>query len=523
MYVIRDSLYGDITLSKEEFDVVNTYEMQRLSRVKQLGTSYLVYPGATHTRLAHSLGVRYLVEQILIRSNIYISAEEKRLLFLAALLHDVSHPCFGHRLEDIPGIPPHEDVRDYILDGKIKDKLKEHEVLTEEEIDNTYFISDNDILDKDTREKIKEIFNKSNRYLKLSKLIDNYIDVDNLDYIKRDAFYLGLQAANYDDRVLSLFRITDDKEEPVVFAKGKTTLESIIAVMQARYYLYKVAYLQHTTMIADAMLTKAVRIWRYGDNGIVPFLVGDEEMLLRIKKEKEGEASDLAHCILARNLYKRAYVLDNSNLRAKDRANAILNDPLSDFKHKIKNKTGEDILLVPPRTPAWKDFRKILVNERNPQPIGSKIMSEIEIFKNKYDDLWTFIVATKKHNIDIRKNVHEECKKYFFDYKGVYEPKEKSSESGYALTLALENIKKRKEAALSVLGAICSKNEISTDEIVKETNLQRSTVSQYLSYIKKNLKKYNILQSELHKKKKYWKIKRKEDRDLIIKFIREGV
>jgi hypothetical protein len=520
MYVIRDPLQGDITLSEEEFDLVNTYEMQRLSRVKQLGTSYLVYPGATHTRFAHSLGVRYLIEQILIKSKIYIPAEEKRLLFLAALLHDVSHPCFGHRLEEIPGIPSHEEVRDYVLDGRIKEELKKHGVLTEEEIDNTRFISDIDTLDKDTIKKIKELFDKrSNRYRELRELIDNYIDADNLDYIKRDSFYLGLHAASYDDRILSQFRITEDKE--VVFSDEKTTIESIIAVMHARYYLYKVAYLQHTTLISDYMLTEAVRLWRRGDNGIVPFLVGDEEMLLRIKNEEESDyrAKDLAHRILSRNLYKRAYVLDNSNLRARDKAIDTLDNPTSDFEDEI----GEEILPVRPRKPPWKEFGRILINEKEPTQIGSRIMSEIKILENKYQDLWTFIVATKKQDIPTRIKVYEKCKKYFFDYKGIYVPKRQLSDSEYVVIRALEDIKKRKGAALYVLNAICGEIEISTDGIVEKTNLKRSTVSQYLSYLKQKFKEYNldVLKSELNKKKKYWKIKRKSDKDLIIKFIRE--
>ena len=72
MYRVRDPLHGDVSLTQEEYRLINTYEMQRLSRVKQLGLSYLVYPGATHTRFEHSIGVRWLVENIIVKSKLPI-------------------------------------------------------------------------------------------------------------------------------------------------------------------------------------------------------------------------------------------------------------------------------------------------------------------------------------------------------------------------------------------------------------------------------------------------------------------
>ena len=84
MKIIREPLHGDIRLSDEEIRVINTYEMQRLRRVKQLGLKHLVYPGATHSRFEHCIGTRGLIERILVSSKIDLTREKKRLLFLAA-------------------------------------------------------------------------------------------------------------------------------------------------------------------------------------------------------------------------------------------------------------------------------------------------------------------------------------------------------------------------------------------------------------------------------------------------------
>ena len=110
MKTIRDPIYGDISLTNEEIKIINTYEMQRLRRVKQLGLKDLVYPGATHTRFEHSIGTRGLIERILTLSGIDFSAEKKRLLFLAALLHDVGHLCFSHPIETVGGLIKHENL-----------------------------------------------------------------------------------------------------------------------------------------------------------------------------------------------------------------------------------------------------------------------------------------------------------------------------------------------------------------------------------------------------------------------------
>jgi len=106
---IRDAVYGDIELSPAEVKLLDTFEMQRLRKVKELAFVHLVYPTAIHTRFDHSIGVRHCVQQILERSHIELPKEDKELLFKAALLHDIGHPCFSHITEELEGIPKHTE------------------------------------------------------------------------------------------------------------------------------------------------------------------------------------------------------------------------------------------------------------------------------------------------------------------------------------------------------------------------------------------------------------------------------
>src|SRR5215510_4821465 len=112
--VIRDPVHGDVYLTHEEIAILDTPEMQRLRGVKQLGTAYLVFPGAVHTRFDHSIGTLHMAGRIVEAVNrsleldpkacVGVSEEEARVIRIAALVHDVTHIPFGHSIEDQDGI-----------------------------------------------------------------------------------------------------------------------------------------------------------------------------------------------------------------------------------------------------------------------------------------------------------------------------------------------------------------------------------------------------------------------------------
>src|SRR5213596_1932785 len=109
--LIRDAVHGDIEMSSLEVELMDTPEFQRLRGIKQLGTAYLVFPSAVHTRFEHSLGTSWMAYRILqaVRRTEAISQDEERLIRVSALLHDVTHIPFGHTLEDERRVLPRHD------------------------------------------------------------------------------------------------------------------------------------------------------------------------------------------------------------------------------------------------------------------------------------------------------------------------------------------------------------------------------------------------------------------------------
>src|SRR3954462_7187213 len=109
--LIRDAVHGDIEMSGLEVELMDTPEFQRLRGIKQLGTAYLVFPSAVHTRFEHSLGTSWMAHRILesVRRNQSVSADDERVIRVSALLHDLTHIPFGHTLEDERRVLPRHD------------------------------------------------------------------------------------------------------------------------------------------------------------------------------------------------------------------------------------------------------------------------------------------------------------------------------------------------------------------------------------------------------------------------------
>src|SRR5580700_8578986 len=109
--LIRDAVHGDIELGPLEIELIDTREFQRLRGIRQLGTAYLVFPSAVHTRFEHSLGTSWMAQRIVnvVRRNHSVSADDEQLIRIASLLHDIMHIPFGHTLEDERRVLPRHD------------------------------------------------------------------------------------------------------------------------------------------------------------------------------------------------------------------------------------------------------------------------------------------------------------------------------------------------------------------------------------------------------------------------------
>ncbi len=237
--IFNDPVYGFITIPNELiFDIIEHPYFQRLRRIRQLGLSHLVYPGALHTRFHHSMGAMYLMRQAIATlkdKGTEITNEESCGAAIAILLHDIGHGPYSHTLEHS------------IVNG-----------ITHEDLSALYM----DRLDEVFKGQLKtgiEIFR--NQYPKkfLHKLVSSQLDMDRLDYLKRDSFFTGVSEGIINaDRIIKMMQIVDD--DLVVEAKGIYSIEKFLI---ARRLMYWQVYLHKTVLAAEYMLMKVLKRAKY--------------------------------------------------------------------------------------------------------------------------------------------------------------------------------------------------------------------------------------------------------------------
>lgn len=274
--IIQDSLNGPIKISSEFQNLINTKEFQRLRYIKQLGMCYFVFPGANHTRFEHSIGTMFLAEML----SDTLKIEDRSLLMASALLHDVGHPPLSHGLEDvfqtITGMD-HVDAGVSLIKGI--NGFEESEIPSALESMN---ISPSDVADV--------ISGKSSRYRLISRIISGPIDVDELDYLRRDSLNCGVPIGNIDyKRILNVAEIHSN--DVTIEEKGLPTLESILI---ARILMYGSVYFHKTSRIAQIMTKNLVM--KQADDFLTPFSMTDYDLFWLLSNGKYSSAfRDIAY------------------------------------------------------------------------------------------------------------------------------------------------------------------------------------------------------------------------------------
>ncbi len=233
--IINDPVYGFIGVpSAFLFDLIEHPWFQRLRRIRQLGLTELVYPGALHTRFHHAIGAMYLMDQALqtLRSKGHeISDEEATSVQAAILLHDLGHGPFSHVLENtlLPNVP-HEHIS-LLLMKELNAEFSGRLSMAIEMFEGTY----------------KRGF--------FHQLISSQLDMDRLDYLNRDCYYTGvIEGSIGTDRIIKMLDIADD--QLVVEEKGLLSIEHFL---NARRTMYWQVYLHKTSLCAEMMLTQVLR------------------------------------------------------------------------------------------------------------------------------------------------------------------------------------------------------------------------------------------------------------------------
>ena len=232
--IVNDPVHGFITLEYNLLlDILNHPWMQRLRRIRQLGMTNLVYPGAQHTRFQHSLGAMHLIHlaiEVLKDKGTFVTEEEQRAAMAAMLLHDIGHGPFSHVLENtIISNVSHEDISRVLVERM------------------------NQMMAGRLNRTI-EIF-EGNCKPFLHQLVASQLDTDRLDYLKRDCFYTGVTEGTIgSDRIIKMLDVAND--ELVVEAKGIYSIEKFL---MARRLMYWQVYLHKTVIAAERMLTLIMR------------------------------------------------------------------------------------------------------------------------------------------------------------------------------------------------------------------------------------------------------------------------
>src|SRR6185436_1334506 len=232
--IFNDPVYGFITIPDQIIlDLLDHPYFHRLTRIRQLGLTYLVYPGALHTRFHHALGALHLMSQAIetLRSKgAEITEEEALAGCMAVLLHDIGHGPFSHALENV------------IIEGA------SHETLTKLFLEK---------LNNDFNGKLStaiKIFNDAYPKKFLHQLVSSQLDMDRLDYLNRDSFYSGVsEGVVSNDRIIKMLNVHND--ELVVEAKGIYSIEKFLI---ARRLMYWQVYLHKTVLAAEQLLVKII-------------------------------------------------------------------------------------------------------------------------------------------------------------------------------------------------------------------------------------------------------------------------
>ncbi len=244
--IFNDPIYGFITIPNALiYDLIQHPYFQRLRRISQMGLSYLVYPGANHTRFHHALGCMHIMQKavdVLRFKGVSISAEEENALYIAILLHDIGHGPFSHAMEKSIV----EDVNHEAISLLFMNELNE-------EFGGQLSLA-------------IQVFQEDYHRIFMLQLISSQLDMDRMDYLKRDSFYSGVAEGNVNsERLIQMMNVVNDVL--VIEEKGIYSVEKFL---MSRRLMYWQVYLHKTSLVAELILTKVLkRAKQLTEKGIV--------------------------------------------------------------------------------------------------------------------------------------------------------------------------------------------------------------------------------------------------------------
>ena len=233
--IFNDPIYGFITIPNALiYDLIQHPYFQRLRRISQMGLSYLVYPGANHTRFHHALGCMHLMQKavdVLRFKGVSISKEEENALYIAILLHDIGHGPFSHAMEKSIVEDVHHEAISLLFMNQLNEEFSGQLSLA------------------------IQVFKGEYHRKFMLQLISSQLDMDRMDYLKRDSFYSGVAEGNVNsERLIQMMNVVEDVL--VIEEKGIYSVEKFL---MSRRLMYWQAYLHKTSLVAELILTKVLK------------------------------------------------------------------------------------------------------------------------------------------------------------------------------------------------------------------------------------------------------------------------
>jgi len=305
MKEVRDPVHGFIYFNETEMKIVNTQVFQRLRYIRQLAFTHLVYPGAEHSRFAHSMGVMEFATRMFdtlmmkhkeqpLRWSTPRTKRNRQLLRLAALLHDTGHPPFSHASEDLLGVKHEEISRRFMLAEPIAPLINEFK--------KEYGITAQDVASFFSAENIEPDM------LFLKEIFSGEVDADKLDYLYRDSLFTGVHYGRFDYQRLiqSLCLIEDPEVGNFVMAIEPGGLHALEAMVLARYFMFTQVYFHKIRRAYDRhlldFLKRYVKKYPVSLNGYLKF---DDNVIFSLMRQHMRD--DDARRILTRDPFVEAF------------------------------------------------------------------------------------------------------------------------------------------------------------------------------------------------------------------------
>lgn len=371
MTTIKDSVHDHIEIKGVAAALIDTPPVQRLRRIRQLGTVSLVYPSANHTRFEHSLGVYHIADRAL--SELGIDGPNAERIRCAALLHDVGHGPYSHNIEDLLHRHTgkyHDDVHDILETGSIAAVLDAHDI--EPSV-------------------VADLIAGEGR---LGQLISGELDVDRMDYLVRDAHHTGIPYGTIDhERFVRELRFTDDE---LVLAEGNVqTAESLLL---ARALMNPAVYNHPVARIGRAMLQQAAeRLLRSNATDGNTLRRMDDHALVAALRSCE-ETVEYARRLDTRDLYKRAVWAEFDDV--PDRLLDMDHERQQELQREVADAAGVDSVIfdVPERPSMLESTSRVVVNGEIRRLASQSTL--VRALMTAQQDRWRFGVYTPEESTD---------------------------------------------------------------------------------------------------------------------------